>query len=164
MAAGIIWTNAAGNHADKTWFGAYSNPEDDEFINFNGTDITNDMQLLEGDAIRVQLRWDDSWSGANRDFDLFVWDFVAEEIVADSLDPQRGDIGQIPYEWLVYVPPRDGEYGVFVVHYSGDIPDWLQLTVWGPDSIEHYTENGSIGSPGGKRQPRHVGGRCGPLA
>ena len=50
VAAGIIWTNSAGNHADKTWFGAYSDPEDDDFINFNGTDASIDMQLLEGDS------------------------------------------------------------------------------------------------------------------
>ena len=70
MDAGIIWANTAGNHADKTWFGAYSNPDDDEYINFNGTDETIDIQLSEGDEIRVQLRWDDNWDAANRDFDL----------------------------------------------------------------------------------------------
>ena len=145
--AGIIWTNAAGNHAERTWFGDFSDPDDDNFLNFIGADETTDMQLLEGDTIIVQLRWDDSWTAANRDFEVGIWDLAAEEIVALSFDLQEGDTGQVPYERLEYVAPTDGEYGVFMFHVSGTIPDWLQVTVWGTDSIEYYTENHSIGSP-----------------
>ena len=151
--AGIIWANAAGNHANSTWFGTYSDPDDDDLINFNGTDAIIDLQLLEGDLIRVQLRWDDSWDGANRDFDLGIWDFATEEIVADSFNLQEGNAGDIPYEQLVFMPPRDGQYGVFVSHYSGTVPDWLQVTVWGTDFIEHYTETGSISSPAESANP-----------
>ena len=153
VAAGITWTNAAGNHAERTWFGTYSDPEDDGFINFNGIDASINMQLSEGDSIRVQLRWDDSWDAANRDFNLFVWDFDNEEIVAISFNPQLGDVGDIPYEQLTYTTPRDDEFGVFVAHESGTVPDWLQVTVWGTESIQYYTENGSITSPGESASP-----------
>ena len=34
VTAGIIWTNSAGNGAESTWFGAYSNPEDDDYHQF----------------------------------------------------------------------------------------------------------------------------------
>ena len=153
VTAGIIWTNSAGNGAESTWFGAYSNPEDDDFINFNGSDDTIDLQLLEGDSVTVQLRWHDSWDGAYRDFDLGIWDFVTEETVAYSFNPQQGDMGEIPHEWLEYVAPSDGKYGVFVAHESGGIPDWLQITVSGTQSIEHYTENGSISSPAESANP-----------
>ena len=153
VAAGIIWTNSAGNHADKTWFGAYSDPEEDDFINFNGTDFISDLQLLEGDSIRVQLRWDDSWDRAKRDFDLIIWDFADEEIIAYSFNPQLGNVGDIPYEQVIFMSPRDGQYGVVVAHDSGTVPDWLQVTVWGTESIEHYTENGSISSPAESANP-----------
>ena len=151
--AGIIWANTAGNHADSTWFGTYSDPEDDGFINFNGTDAFINMQLSEGDSIRVQLRWDDSWDRANRDFDLIIWDFADEEIIAYSANPQLGNVGDIPYEQVIFMSPRDGQYGVLVDHDSGTVPDWLQVTVWGTDSIEHYTENGSISSPAESANP-----------
>ena len=147
VAAGIIWINAAGNNAETTWFGAYSDPEDDDLINFNGTDASINMQLLAGDSVIVQLRWDDSWDAANRDFDLVIWDFSTEQIVAGSYEFQQGDVGDIPYERLSYTAPRDDDYGVFVYHESGTVPDWLQVTVWGTESIQHYTENGSITSP-----------------
>ena len=153
VTAGIIWINSAGSRAKSTWFGTYSNPEDSAYLNFDGTDETIDMQLFEGDEIRVQLRWDDSWDAANRDFNLGIWDFATEQIVAFSIDSQLGNIGEVPYEQLVFEPSSDGMYGVVVAHESGGIPEWLQIMVWGTDSIEYYTENGSITSPGESASP-----------
>ena len=40
-----------------------------------------------------------------------------------------------------------------MAHESGGIPEWLQIMVWGTDSIEYYTENGSITSPGESASP-----------
>ena len=34
VASDIIWVNSAGNSAQETWFGGYSDPDDDKFINF----------------------------------------------------------------------------------------------------------------------------------
>ena len=155
VAGGIIWANAAGNYAQQTWFGPYSTVESEgvRFIEFHGSDIFNDMLLDAGDRITVQLRWDDSWSGARRDFNLFVWDFAAGDIVAYSLDLQGGGPGQVPSEELRYQVPSGGRYAVGVVHDSGGTPDWLQVTVWGVDSIEYYTESGSIGNPGESANP-----------
>ena len=155
VAGGIIWANAAGNGAQRTWFGPYSTVElgDSRYLKFDGSDIFNDMLLDAGDRIRVQLRWDDSWRGASRDFDLLVWDFDASAIVAYSYDLQGGRAGQVPYEELRYLVPSDGRYAVVVAHDSGGTPDWLQVTVWGVDSIEYYTESGSIGNPGESANP-----------
>ena len=155
VAGGIIWANVAGNGAQRTWFGPYSTVElgDSRFLKFDGSDIFNDMLLDAGDRIRVQLRWDDSWSGASRDFNLFVWDFDAAGFVAYSYDLQVGESGQVPYEELRYQVPSGGRYAVGVAHGSGGTPDWLQVTVWGVDSIEYYTESGSIGNPGESANP-----------
>ena len=155
VAGGIIWANAAGNYAQQTWFGPYSTVEsgDSRFLEFHGSDIFNDMLLDAGDRITVQLRWDDSWSGASRDFDLLLWDFAAADIVAYSFDLQGGGPRQVPSEELRYLVPSDGRYAVVVDHDSGGTPDWLQVTVWGVGSIQHYTGNGSIGNPGGSANP-----------
>ena len=155
VAGGIIWANSAGNYAQRTWFGPYSTVEsgDSRFLKFDGSDISNDMLLDAGDRITVQLRWDDSWSGASRDFNLHLWDFAAADIVAYSYDLQGGRAGQVPSEELRYLVPSDGRYAVVVDHDSGGTPDWLQVTVWGVDSIEYYTESGSIGNPGESANP-----------
>ena len=36
--SGILWVNSAGNAAQETWFGGYSDPDRDQFINFGGSD------------------------------------------------------------------------------------------------------------------------------
>ena len=155
VAGGIIWANAAGNDAQRTWFGPYFTVEleDSRFLEFDESDFFNEMLLEAGDRITVQLRWDDSWRGASRDFDLLLWDFAAAAIVASSYDFQGGRAGQVPHEELRYQVPSDGRYAVVVAHDSGGTPDWLQVTVWGVGSIEYYTESGSIGNPGESANP-----------
>ena len=53
--------------------------------------------------------------------------------------------------WFSMVTRDD--YGIVVTHYSGEAPDWVQITVWGPGGIQHYTKNGSIGNPAESANP-----------
>ena len=155
VSGGIVWVNAAGNQGQRAWFGDYSivNVDGTKFVAFNGSDIFNDMTLEAWDWITVQLRWEDSWSAANRDFDLLIWDFATSDIVDYSFDPQQGRVGQVPFESLSYLVPNDGRYAVVVVHEGGSTPEWIQLTAWGVGSIEHYTGTGSIANPAESSNP-----------
>ena len=63
------------------------------------------------------------------------------------------DLARSHTEELRYLVPSDGRYAVVVDHDSGGTPDWLQVTVWGVDSIDYYTESGSIGNPGESANP-----------
>ena len=155
VSGGIVWVNAAGNQGQSTWFGNYSivNVDGTKFVAFNGSDIFNDMTLEAWDWITVQLRWEDSWSAANRDFDLLIWDFATSTIVDHSFDPQQGRVGQVPFESLSYLVPNDGRYAVVVAHEGGSTPSWIQLTAWGLGSIEHYTGTGSIANPAESSNP-----------
>ena len=155
VSGGIVWVNAAGNQGQSTWFGNYSivNVDGTKFVAFNGSDIFNDMTLEAWDWITVQLRWEDSWSAANRDFDLLIWDFATGDFVDYSFDPQQGGVGQVPSESLSYLVPNDGRYAVVVVHEGGSTPEWIQLTAWGVGSIEHYTGTGSIANPAESSNP-----------
>ena len=156
VSGGIVWANAAGNDALSTWFGTYSivNVDGTKYVAFNGSDVFNDIAVEVGDVITVQLRWEDSWSGANRDFDLLIRDFATSTTVDYSFDPQQGRVGEVPFELLLsYRVPRDGRYAVAVRHEGGSTPGWIQLTVWGVGSIEHYTGTGSIGNPAESSNP-----------
>ena len=155
VAGGIVWVNTAGNQGQSTWFGNYSivTSGSSRFLVFDGTDVFNDMTLEAWDWIRVQLRWEDSWSGANRDFNLLIWDFATSDIVDYSFDPQQGRVGQVPFESLSYLVPNDGRYAVVVAHEGGSTPEWIQLTAWGVDSIEYHTERGSIANPAESANP-----------
>ena len=153
---GIIWVNAAGNSATETWFSESpsiytSSISNVDFVAFDGSDdITNGLRGL-GENVRVQLRWDDSWDGASSDLDLRLFDYTLNEYVAFSEDFQTGESGHVPTELLVHQLIYDRLYGIVVIHRSGSVPDWVQVTMRGNVSsgrIEHYTVEGSISNPG----------------
>ena len=154
VAGGVVWVNAAGNHALRTWFARapFGDSDGDGFIEFSVFDEVNDITLEAGDQIRVQLRWDDSWGGAATDLDLGIQN-EAGQLVAFSIDPQSGAAGHIPMEFIAGNVLRRGEYGVVVEHVSGSVPDWIQLMVWGPGSIQHHTKSGSITNPAESANP-----------
>ena len=153
VAGGIMWVNAAGNEAQTTWFGSYSDSDGDAWIDFDGPDEFNTILPSGACNVQAQLRWEDSWGGATRDFDLYIVDTFTGEIVAGSEDTQSGEAGDIPYESLILESGSDDQYALAVVHHSGSAPDWLQLTVWGANSIEHYSERGSITNPAESANP-----------
>ena len=151
----IVWVSAAGNYARRHWTGPYSASvgENVTFLEFENGDIFNDIPLFAGDYVTVQLRWDDTWAGANRDLNLWLWNFTAGDFVEYSLDVQEGRPGEIPFEWLSYLVPADGWYGVVVSHQSGSAPDWFEIRVSGVPAIEYYTESRSISSPAESANP-----------
>ena len=155
VARDIIWVNSAGNSARNTWFGAYSDPNSDGIISFGGG---NDEVLgMPGRACRrntIQLRWDDNWDGASTDLDLHLYDKSTGEVVFSSADEQSGQRGHVPFEGFWYMSRNDrDDLGIVVEHFGGDAPDWIQLVVWGPGSIQHYTKNGSITNPAESANP-----------
>ena len=153
VAGGSVWVNSAGNDGQKTWFGPPVNSDGNTWIDFNGSDEGISIQLEAGEEIRIQLRWEDSWTRAASDFDLYVYAYPTQVIVASSFDPQRGRLGQVPSESLSYIASHDGWYSISVAHHSGGTPEWIQVNVWGVESIEHYTGSGGITNPAESRNP-----------
>ena len=156
---GIIWVNSSGNSAQKSWFGPYSNPDGDRWINLKGPYEANFLHLPHGfSLISVQLRWEDSWGGAASDLDLFLVDAATDDIIASSLDLQIGGAGHIPHEWLVariFVGGSYSDSDVYVVasHEGGVAPDWIQLLAWRVTSLQYHTGNGSITNPAESANP-----------
>ena len=153
--SGVLWVNAAGNYAQKTWFqrGAYSDPDDDGIINFTMLDEGITVFLGEGRK-SVELRWDDSWGEATRDFDLALYDARGTRVQLTA-DPQSGGGGHIPLERMIYTVPSRGLYSIAVIHRSGSVPDWIQLVVRGSGvgPIQYHTGIGSIINPAESANP-----------
>lgn len=59
--AGAFWANSAGNSANSTWYGEFSNPDADAFLNFTDSDEGNAISLSAGQLVVLELRWEDSW-------------------------------------------------------------------------------------------------------
>ena len=149
VASDVTWVNAAGNSADDTWLGGYSDPDGNTALGFGGQN-NEVMGIFVGacQSYSVQLRWEDNWDGASTDLDLHLANRRTGEILFSSDATQSGESGHEPLEWLRFrfsIETRD--LGIVVIHHSGEAPDWVQITVWGPGGIQHHTKNGSIGNP-----------------
>ena len=167
VASDVIWVNAAGNDAQETWFGGYSDLDGDGAIGFGSAndevgvigfgspnDEVIDIVFRECQTYTVQLRWEDNWDGASTDLDVHLYNKNIREVVLSSDTEQSGESGHIPFEKFRFMASAYSEnFGILVSHYSGGVPDWIQLVVWGAGSIEHHTENGSITNPAESAKP-----------
>ena len=157
VAAGIVWVNAAGNQAQKTWFkrGPFSystisvDGEELRVINFEGSSFINWFHL----SGPLQLRWNDAWGGATSNLDLFLFRPGETEFELRSIDHQSGEVGDNPYE-LVSPAYALINFNVLVAHASGSEPGWIQLLGWSWSSLGYNTpETGSIGNPSESASP-----------
>ena len=156
VASDVTWVNSAGNSADDTWLGGYSDPDGNTALGF-GSQNDEVMDIFVGacQLYTVQLRWEDNWDGASTDLDLHLANRRTGEIFFSSDATQSGESGHEPLEGLQFrfsIETRD--LGIVVIHHSGEAPDWVQITVWGPGGIQHHTKNGSIGGPLVEPKPR----------
>ncbi len=119
--AGILWVNAAGNHAQQHWIGeAYGTSG--EWVELapgiHELELTVEMPSL----IQVALTWDE-WPHARTDLDLFLLDIEGQK-VASSQGVQQGNAP--PTEYLAYWADR-GEYSVRVRWEKGQEPVRLEI-------------------------------------
>ena len=159
---GITWVNSAGNYAGGTWFGSSNKEPFDPQYNFRAQifdgnqDVFNCVQLERGDRISADLRWEDTWGGARRDLDMFLWD--GANILAAGDDLQFGLNSHVPNEYFTYTAIASGGHCLVVVHYNSNpsVPSWIQLQVHGVSSLQHHTISGSIASPAESANPGMV--------
>ena len=144
---GIMFTNSAGNAARRTWYGHFADADGDGRLNFAENDELNEVEIAAGERVRIQLRWEDSWTAAATDLDVYLFNVNNSEIVASSGDFQDGLSGDAPFEWINYTATIGGTYGITVRHWTGATPRWVQLQSWSISAIRYYTESGSVQSP-----------------
>jgi hypothetical protein len=149
---GVAFVAAAGNEGMSTWFGPFVDDDGDdwaEFDDYNG----NFVYLTAGDEVIIQLRWSDSWSNANRDLDLGLFN-ESGDLVDAGVNYQNGAPGQTPFEFIDYVAPSTGVYKIVVEHYSGTPPTWLQLQLFTSQLLEVNSGGAySIGNPAESANP-----------
>ena len=126
--AGIVWVNAAGNQARGTWF--KRNPdftpvsgETYKLLRFSASNTINAQSYIDGP---LELRWEDEWGRAETDLDLLVYKQGTNVPWLGSIDPQSGENGHYPYEYV----SGGGAVDILIVHYGGPDPDWIQLVGW----------------------------------
>ncbi|MYC28514.1 MAG: S8 family serine peptidase [Chloroflexi bacterium] len=161
---GIVWVNSAGNSAEDTWFGSFSDHDGDGVMSFtNSGEEINSIAIRECRRYTFQLRWDDSWGGADTDLNIYMWDSSANSVLdiprgwgfVGSIVEQSGATDHEPFEFFSFRAPFDSsDVGVIIVHESGPVPDWIQLEMFsGPGGLGHFTGNGSITNPAESANP-----------
>ncbi|MDA1279163.1 MAG: Ig-like domain-containing protein [Chloroflexi bacterium] len=145
---GILWVNSSGNSHGEAWFGSWA---DDSFPNnwleFSGGDELNTITLGSTQTVTVQIRWDDSWTHADSDLDLCLFDSTL--LISNAycvFETQDGTAGSTPFEYLT-VPAPAGTYYLAVFKYSGLAPAWVQLHVWSGQALQYIGDGRSITNP-----------------
>jgi len=148
---GAIWINNSATRPRSTWYGSYPSNEYEGFMSFSSNDHLNGVEMDAGEEIHVQLRWEGSWGGADKDLNLHLYNSEGAQ-VQYSTDRQQGRSSERPFESFDYTAPTSGTYFLAVKRHAGSAPSWVQLKVGG-GSLEYYTLGGSIGNPAESANP-----------
>ena len=141
-AAGILWVNSAGNSAERGWYGPYSDPDGNRWITISGT--SGETQTLTGSGSGMfELRWADSWLGAQTDLDLYLYNSSGTRVSWSERD-QYGGTFLTPYEHIS--ASFSNGYFLGVWHFSGPAPAWIQIRARGA-TLSAPTASHSIGNP-----------------
>ncbi len=167
MDGGIVFVNAAGNHAKKVWYGRFSDADGNNQLNFTSRDQGNSFYLpFDEDSARASrvtafMRWDDSWGGADCDLDLRLVRSIPgpnnDILVAEDIDIQNGGAFDIPRAivWFEATSPDDeGDYYVLIQKETcPDEPAWIQLKAFMADEWQYYSLDYSLTAEADSRNP-----------
>ena len=82
---GITWISPAGDRAQDTWSGFFTDTDGNNIHEFMPGIECNDVDLSETDhPYRVQLRWNDTWGAVSNDLELRLIDKSNGDVVATS--------------------------------------------------------------------------------
>jgi len=109
--AGVTWAQAMGNHAQRHWSGAWSNPNGNAYHNWTADDETNNIQVNAGDTIVLDLKWNDTWGSSGNDYDLLLFD---NTLTLKAVSQLVQDGNDDPVEELVYTATYTGVYHVAI--------------------------------------------------
>ena len=155
VSGGAVWANSAGNYARRTWHGQFTDANENNYLDFiEGVSDLNGVVIAAGERVTIQLRWDDSWTAADTDLDLYL--FHASDLttpVAFSETFQMGEADDKPFERLSYTSTAGGSYRIAARLWSDAAPGWVQLQSWSRNYIQRYSESGSIVNPAESANP-----------
>lgn len=100
VAGGSVFVTSAGNEGQSTWYGSFTDDDDDDVMEFASGDECNGVDLVADKTFIAQLRWNDTWQGSTKDLDLYLRPVRNGSVgleVARSSDWQDGDAGDVPH-------------------------------------------------------------------
>jgi subtilisin family serine protease len=145
VTGGAVFVNAAGNQRETTWLGTMVDSNNNDFLEVSPGIDFNEAILVPGQEYVIQLRWQDSWTAAAIDLDLYVYDAFGRE-VARSTIVQAGQVGQTPYEVVRFSVPIGEPHRIGVRSNAPVTPGWVQVQGWRTGPFTYQTGS-SIANP-----------------
>ncbi|MEE8391302.1 MAG: S8 family serine peptidase [Anaerolineae bacterium] len=142
-AQGILWVNSSGNSALSHYRAVFTDENGNDLHEFAPGEES--LALYNSGSVDVALTWEDDWEHASQDYELFLYDAAGNEL-ASSQDPQTGDLGHEPVEWISYDTGGDTVYAA-VTAYDVDRAVTFDIFVNGAD-VAYPSPDYSIGPPG----------------
>ena len=167
---GALWVAPAGNDAKATWFGGFQDSDGDGVHNFKGDDDCNSVAIEPGDFFMGLLRWEGDWvpdvesededaesdeDDERTELDLYLVDEKTSRVLRPSYRRWWDRDKTVPMKYLYFSSYRaiEGTYCMRVELSGGEAPGWIQLQAFYGEELEHYTSEGSIGSPAESANP-----------
>ncbi|MGD9009041.1 MAG: S8 family serine peptidase, partial [Desulfobacteraceae bacterium] len=155
--SGIFFTKSAGNNAEASWSGTFTDTTGDDFhewvpgaqnINYFGPGDGNGYVIPAGAPIAVFLHWND-WTDVDQDYDLLLvyWNGSSWQLAAWSDNSQNGGAGQTPEESIGITAPLEGVYGVIVVRYSATRDVCFRMHTWPQYGLDERVPERSLSFP-----------------
>ncbi|ELZ87351.1 peptidase S8 and S53 subtilisin kexin sedolisin [Haloferax elongans ATCC BAA-1513] len=143
-ANGTLWVNSAGNYGQAHHNVTWSDPDGDDFLNFDGSDELLALDL-NGD-LDLRMNWDD-WDARTADYDVYVYEnetaFQNGNPIAGSTNTQSGSY-----------PPTEvirgsGSGTIYVAVHRADAPGTADFDLFflGDESPEYVTSARSLTVP-----------------
>ncbi len=127
VAQGILWVNAAGNDAQKSYSATYAD------VNVDGRhDQAIAVAAHAGERVQLYVTWD-AWPTTNQDYDLLLFD-SGDHLIATSNFNQTTVPGE-PWEMIDTVSPTNDTYHVVVVQSSATAPHRFSLHSLSPIQV-----------------------------
>ena len=153
----VLWVNSAGNYAQRQISARLSDPNGNEFHNFDrDNEIVELKRVQVGSEVEAWLTWHE-WPLTSNDYDLLLYKIGTD----GSPDPVAvGDTKQIqspPIEHLVYTITEKGTYGfaIWGASFAGVTPFKLFSKNHDLDGTTSIT--GSVSTPADARGALTVG-------
>ena len=157
VSGGIVFVQAAGNATNKTWYGAFYDPDGNNWHNYTSDDESNHFYLEfdedDPEGVTAFMRWDDTSGGADCDLNLYLARPGPDGLTNVDVDTvvQDGEVGDIPYAIVRFVADSaedEGNYHLFIQKKAcADEPAWMQLMAFmDGDVLQYYSPGHHIDS------------------
>ncbi|PWU24630.1 MAG: hypothetical protein C5B48_05410 [Candidatus Rokuibacteriota bacterium] len=157
-ANGILWVNAAGNHAQGHWSGNFVDTNGDKYLDFAPGDEGNTFTWHNGEVVCGYLKWDE-WPYGISDFDLVLVLSSNFQVIAASTIVQNGT--QPPLEGLCAVNSSGSDATVAWAIYGTHVVSNPRLDFFSThDPIQYFVPAGSIIDPATNAAALAVGAVC----